>query len=248
MNTLRDEAIVLRTYKSGESDRVVVLWTKSHGKLRGIAKGVRKTTSKLGSGLEVMAHVDILLAASKGELYQVRQVQHVNRFSTVRQDFDRLSAGLALVEVVDAVPTDNVPDEEIFTMLARALLSLDNEEFSPFLVPSAFFFKMLALDGSMPQLSECVSCGAGDPLVSFNAEVGGLLCAACRSGRPVSKEAIVLLRRLLHGDLAAVLREGDVLGTSEVVGLASEAIEQHFGKRLKVARSLNQMLPPEGFH
>lgn len=246
MNTLRDEAIVLRTYKSGESDRVVVLWTKSHGKLRALARGVRKATSKLGSGLEVMAHVDILLAETKGELYQVRQVQHVNRFSTIRQDFDRLSAGLALVEVVDAIPTDSVPDLEIFTMLGRALLSLDNEEFSPVLVPSAFYFKMLALDGSMPQLTECVNCGEGGPLVSFNAEVGGLLCAACRSGRPVSADAVILLRRLLHGDLAGVLREGEVAGITEVVGLASEAIEQHFGKRLKVARSLNQNLPNEG--
>ena len=245
MNTLRDEAIVLRTYKSGESDRVVVLWSKSHGKLRAIARGVRKTTSKLGSGLEVMAHVDILLAEGRGELLQVRQVQHVHRFSALRQDFDRLSAALALVEVVDAIPTDNEPDIEIFTMLARALQSLENPDFAPHLVPAAFYFKMLAIDGSAPQLDECVNCGAEGPLVSFNAEAGGLLCVACRSGRPVSGDAVVLLRRLLLGDLAGVLRDGQVAGSAEVAALASEAIEQHFGKRLRVARSLNQSLPAE---
>ena len=238
MTTLRDEAIVLRTYKSGESDRVVVLWSKSHGKLRAIARGVRKTTSKLGSGLEVMAHVDILLAEGRGELLQVRQVQHVHRFSALRQDFDRLSAALALVEVVE-------PDIEIFTRLARALQSLENPDFAPHLVPAAFYFKMLAIDGSAPQLDECVNCGAEGPLVSFNAEAGGLLCVACRSGRPVSGDAVVLLRRLLLGDLAGVLRDGQVAGTAEVAALASEAIEQHFGKRLRVARSLNQALPAE---
>lgn len=245
MNTLRDEAIVLRAYKSGESDRVIVLWSKTHGKLRAIARGVRKTTSKLGSGLEVLAHVDILLAEGRGELLQVRQVQHVHRFSGLRQDFDRLSAALALVEVVDAIPTDNEPDVEIFTMLSRALQSLDNPEFAPQLVPAAFYFKMLAIDGSAPQLDECVNCGSPGPLVSFNAEAGGLLCVACRSGRPISVDAVTLLRRLLLGDLAGVLREAQAVGTSEVAALASEAIEQHFGKRLRVARSLNQDLPSE---
>ena len=242
MSTLRDEAIVLRTYKSGEADRVVVLWTKEHGKLKALARGVRKGTSKLGSGLEPLAHIDVLLADARGDFHIVRQVEHVELFTRLRSDLDRLTAGCALTEVIEAVPLDGVPDREIFVMLSRALASLDNDRFHPFLVPAAFYLKLLVLDGSAPQLDECVNCAAVEGLVSFDAEVGGALCYDCHRGRPLSNDALQLMRRLLGGDLAGVLSEASPPGALEVHALAIEALEHHFGRRLKVARSAR---PPD---
>ncbi len=236
MNEIRDEAVVLRSYRSGEADRVVVFWSKDHGKIRAIAKGVRKPTSKIGGGLTPLAHVEVYLVKGRGDLHIVRQASHVQRLETLHADYDRITAGMAIVEVVDAIPLDDVADSGIFALLSRALHTLDTPDFHPTLVPPSFFFKLLAYDGSEPQIDECVSCGSPGPLVSFDAEVGGALCPSCRRGRSLSADALHLLRRILGGDLAAVLREDNPPGGTEVALLASEAVERHLGRRLKVGR------------
>lgn len=243
MKEFRDDAVVLRTYKSGESDRIAVLWTKEHGKVRVLAKGIRKATSKLGGNLEPLAYVHIDVVKSRGDLYIARHVQHRERLSVLRSSYARINAGYAVVEVVDAIPSDDVADEGVFDLLARVLLTLDNESFDPSLVPASFYFRLLAHDGSEPVVDSCVNCGREGPLVSFDAAVGGTLCAQCRSGTAISEEALALVRRILGGDLAAVLKETSSPGAGEVVTLAHEAIEQHFGRRLRVLRSTAPLAP-----
>jgi DNA repair protein RecO (recombination protein O) len=238
-----DDAVVLRTYKSGESDRIVVLWTKAHGKVRVLAKGARKPTSHLGAALEPLSYVHVDLVKSRGELYIARNVQHRERLGVLRGSYARINAGYAVVEVVDAIPSDDVADEGIFELLTRVLLTLDQEEFVPDLVPASFFFKLLILDGSGPVVESCVNCGRVSPLVSFDAQVGGALCSNCRSGLSLSPDALTLIRRILGGDLGAVLKEPLPPGAGEVMAIAHESIEQHFGKRLKVVRSSAPLLP-----
>jgi len=240
---LRDDAVVLRTYKSGEADRIVVLWTKLHGKVRVIAKGARKTSSRLGATLETLACVNVDLVKTRGDLYVARHVVHTERMATLRSSYDRINAGYAVVEVVDAIPSDDVADEGIYDLLVRVLLALDDEEFSPSLVPTSFFFKLLVHDGSAPVVDSCVSCGRPGPLVAFDAQVGGTLCANCRSGTAISAEALVLLRRILGGDLAGVLREESPRGSGEVAALAQDAMEAHFGRRLRAQRSSAPLTP-----
>jgi DNA repair protein RecO (recombination protein O) len=240
----QDDAVVLRTYKSGEADRVVVLWTREHGKVRVFAKGVRKTTSKLGGTLEALAYVRVDLAETRGDFYVARHVAHQEHLSTLRSSYDRINAGYAVVEVVDAIPSDDVADEGIFELLVRVLLTLDNPEFEPALVPASFFFKLLAHDGSEPVVDVCVNCGSAGPLIYFDAEVGGTLCANCRSGQPLSASALDLIRRILGGDLARVLQEVSPAGGGEVMTLAQDSIEQHFGRRLRAARSSPPLAPP----
>jgi len=240
---LADEAVVLRTYKSGESDRLAVLWTRHHGKVRVLAKGVRKTSSRMGGSLEPMGHVRVQLVRGRGDLWITQHVAHLQRHATLRSDYARLTAGLSVVEVVDAIPTDEAADEGIFDMLVRVLMTLDTPEFQPDLVAAAFFFKLLAYDGSEPVVDACVTCGSPGPLVAFNAEVGGTLCSSCRSGTSISADALHLIRRILGGDLASVLRDVAPPGGGEVMALALAAIEIHFGKRLKVARSTATLAP-----
>jgi len=141
---IRDDAVVLRTYKSGESDRVVVLWTRNYGKVRVLAKGIRKTTSRLGGNLETLAHVNVDLVKTRGEFYIARHVAHRERLITLRKSYARINAGYAVVEVMDAIPSDDVADEDIFELLTRVLLTLDDETYDPMLVPSSFYFKLLA--------------------------------------------------------------------------------------------------------
>ncbi len=244
MRELRDDAVVLRTYRTGESDRVVVLWTREHGKVRVLAKGARRSTSRLGGSLEVGSHVRVDLVATRGEFFIVRHVEHLDRMATARSSYERITAGYAVVEIVDAIPAEDIADEGIFELLVRVLSVLDDPSFLPALVPAAFAFRLLALDGSAPVVDECVNCGRPGPLVAFDAQVGGTLCAQCRSGRALSPEALALIRRLVGGDLAAVLREEDPTGAGEVAAIATESIEQHFGRRLKAARSTPPLAGP----
>jgi len=241
---ISDEAVILRTYKSGESDRVVVLWTRQHGKLRVLAKGVRKTSSRMGATLETLAYVTVDLVKTRGEFYIARHVQHKERLATLRSSYSRISAGYAVVEAVDAIPSDGVPDEEIFDLLIRVLLTLDDESFDPTLVPSSFYFRLLALDGSAPVVDVCVNCGRPGPLVAFDAQIGGTLCDECRQGVTLSNDALVLIRRVVGGDLANVLREENPPGAGEVMAVAQEAIEVHFGRRLRAPQASAPLRAP----
>jgi DNA repair protein RecO (recombination protein O) len=244
VNEIHDDAVVLRTFKSGEADRVVVLWTRNFGKVRVLAKGVRKTTSRLGATLETLAYVKVDLVKTRGEFYIARHVAHKERLSTLRGSYSRISAGYAVVEAIDAIPSDGVADEAIFDLLTRVLLTLDDESYDPTLVPASFFFRLLALDGSEPVVDACVNCGRREPLVAFDAGVGGTLCDNCRQGLSLSRDALALIRRMLGGDLASVLRETPPAGAGEVMAVAQEAIEGHFGRRLRSPGAVAPLAAP----
>ncbi len=246
MREIDDEAVVLRTFKSGEADRVVVLWTRHHGKVRVLAKGVRKTTSRMGATLETLAYVTVDLVKTHGEFYVARHVQHRERLATLRSSYTRISAGYAVVEAVDAIPSDGVPDEAIFDLLVRVLMTLDDGMFDPSLVPASFYFRLLALDGSEPVVGACVNCGRAGPLVSFDAQTGGTLCSDCRQGVSLSQDALALIRRMVGGDLATVLREENPRGAGEVMAVAQEAIEVHFGRRLRAPQATAPLSPSPG--
>jgi DNA repair protein RecO (recombination protein O) len=241
---LQDDAVVLRTYKSGEADRVVVLWTRHYGKVRVLAKGIRKATTRLGGNLETLAYVNVDLVKTRGEFYIARHVSHRERLTTLRSSYARINAGYAVVEVMDAIPSDDVADEDIFDLLTRVLLALDDETYDPMLVSSSFYFKLLALDGSGPVVDVCVNCGRDVALVAFDAEVGGTLCGDCRSGTSISPDGLELIRRITSGDLAAVLREESPAGAGEVMAIALDSIESHFGKQLRATRSTPPLSPP----
>ena len=237
MKEFADDAVVLRTYKSGEADRICVLWTKEHGKIRIMAKGVRKTSSRMGGSLEPMAHVRVEVVTSRGDLYIARNVVHLTRLTTLRSSYDRIAAGLAVVEVLAAIPAEEEADEGIFDLVVRVLTALDDPEYYPTMIPTSFFLRLLAHDGSEPVVTACVNCEKPGPLVAFNAEVGGTLCIDCRSGVTISPAALVLLQRILGGQLSSVLREATPDGGGELAALAQQSIEIHFGRRMKVNRA-----------
>lgn len=238
MTDARDEAVVLRTYKLGESDRICVLMTKELGKVRAVAKGVRKTSSRLGARMEVLDCVDVLLARGRGDLRTVRQVESSGTTASIRGDYDRLGAGMVIVEAADAATLEDNPDPAYFEMVRRAIASLGTA-CDPSVVATAFLLKTLAHDGAAPILDACASCGADGPLVAFDLTEGGLLCRTCRRGRPVSDAAVALLRRILLGGLAQVLTEPRPAGADEVATVAIDALEAHLGRRLRAARALD---------
>ncbi len=237
MTQFRDRGMVLRTIRLGEADRIVTLMTEHHGKVRAVAKGVRRTTSKFGSRLEPLSHVHLLGWQGRGDLDTVNQVEVIETFRTVRGDLDRMAAALSMLEVVDQIGQERHANPRLYEMLVGAVRALEAEH-SPMVAP-AFFLKVLALEGSAPMLDACVSCGEDDPdlLVAFDLVEGGVLCRSCRRGRPLSSDALQLLRRTLGGGLAGVLAEPRSATTDEVASLATEAMEVHLDRRLRSVRA-----------
>jgi DNA repair protein RecO (recombination protein O) len=240
MSLYRDTGVVLRTYRLGEADRIIVFLTEQHGKVRAVAKGIRKTTSKFGARLEPLTHVDLLLWQGRSDLDIVNQVEVIDTFRGVREDLDKVARGVALLEVTDQMAQERHPDRRLYAMLVGALRTLSETEADPILVAPSFFLKALVLEGAAPMLDACASCGEADgdvELVAFDLVEGGTLCRRCRRGRPMSPPALALLRRILGGDLAAVLAGAPPAGAEEVAELATEAMEVHLDRRIRSMRS-----------
>ena len=232
MSLYRERGIVLRTIKLGEADRIVSIATEGRGKVRAVAKGVRKTKSRFGSRLEPMSHVSLQLYAGRGDLDTVTQAETIDHFRSVREDLDRLAQATSMLEAVDQVSQEREANPRLYQMLVGALRALAARPVAPLIVP-AFFWKLLALEGSQPLLDQCARCGAEDDLVAFELGQGGVLCRSCRQGIPVSPEALALVRRILGGDLTRVLDEPDGPASLEVRALASYAMEFHLERRIR---------------
>jgi DNA repair protein RecO (recombination protein O) len=240
MSLFRDRGVVLRTYRLGEADRIIVFLTERHGKVRAVAKGVRKTTSKFGARLEPLTHVDLLLWQGRSDLDIVNQVEVLDAFRVVREDLERMPRGMALLEVTDQMAQERHPDPRLYAMLVGALRTLADVRADPTLLAPSFFLKALVLEGAGPVLDVCAVCGESDDtvqLVAFDLVVGGTLCRAHRSGRPMSPAALTLLRRILGGELGAVLGGPAPPSADEVAELATEAMEVHLDRRIRSVRS-----------
>ncbi len=231
MALYRDEGVVLRTYKLGEADRIVVLMTRTRGKVRAVAKGVRKTKSKFGSRLEPGSHIALLLYEGRGELDIVSQAESIDHFRAIRDDLDRLTAMSSMLEVVDQLALEGEANVALYRMLLGALRTLEANH-AP-LVVGGFFLKALALEGFQPMVDACVGCGATEDLVAFDPGEGGLTCRSCRRGRSVDERTVELLRMILDGGLGKALNEPPSPSATAVVDLASDVMEHHLERRLR---------------
>lgn len=235
-----DTGVVLRTYKLRESDRIVVLMTERHGKVRAVAKGVRKTRSKFGSRLEPMSHVRVLMWRG-AELDIVNQADSVEPLSPLLNSLDRTSQGLAAVEAIDLVALDREPNPQLYRMLVGVLRTI-GRQWSAMTIP-AFYLKLLAAEGVAPQLDACVRCGEDasvTDLVSLDLAEGGVLCRQCRSGATISPDALRLMRMALGGELKSVLELPESAAAHEVSVHAIRAMEHHVERSLKTAASFER--------
>lgn len=233
----REDAVVLRTWKLGEADRIVNLLTRGHGKVRAVAKGVRKTTSRFGARLEPTSHIAVQLYQGR-ELDIVTQAEAVDTFRSIRGDLDRFAGASTMLEAVDQVAQERQSVPRIHELLLGALRTLDATD--PPLVVPGFLLKLLAIEGLRPLVDACVVCGDGDDLVAFDPSEGGALCRAHRRGAAVSPEAFRLLQMVLGGQLGAALNEPASPATHEVSHLATEAMEHHLERRLRSATLLDR--------
>jgi DNA repair protein RecO (recombination protein O) len=233
----RDDGVVLRTIKLGEADRIVTIFTQGHGKVRAVAKGIRRTQSKFGSRLEPTSHVAVQLYAGR-DLDVVTQCETIESNHALRERYGLVTHAVPMLEAVDHLTEEREPSPAIHRMLTGALRTLA-ERRNPIVTP-AFFWKLLALEGYQPRLDGCARCDAPPPLVSFDLEEGGALCERCAigGGRRLSAEAFALLGLILGGGLSAALDQVPGPAAHDVERLALMAIEHHLDRRLRSAALL----------
>lgn len=226
----RDRAIVLRTHKLGESDRIISMMSEGRGKIRAVAKGVRKTRSKFGARLEPTSHIALQLHEGRN-LDLVTQVETIDQFHTLRDDIDTLRRAVSMLEVVDQVSQEGEPDPKLYKMLVGALRTLAERQ-QPLVVP-AFFCKLLAHEGVRPVTDRCAECGDTSDLVAFDLTHGGVLCRTHRRGQPLGSDALEILRNVLGGRMTEVLDLEESAATIEFEGLATRTVEVHLERRLR---------------
>lgn len=222
--------MVLRTHKLGEADRIVSIVTSGRGKIRAVAKGARKASSKFAARLEPTSHVEIQCFEGRN-LDGITQAERVEVFRTIRGDLDLLQRAAMMLEVIDHIAQEGRNDPGHYRMLAGALRTLDAT--GNVVVVPAFFAKLLAHEGVRPVTDRCAVCGATGDLVAFDLAAGGALCRAHRAGGPVSPGALRMFHDVLSGGLNEVLaRPVSDVGV-EFAGLATRAVEDHLERRLR---------------
>jgi DNA repair protein RecO (recombination protein O) len=234
----RDQGVVLRSIKLGETDRIVTLMGQRHGKVRAVAKGVRKPGSRFGARLEPTSHIAFQCYRGRGELDVVTQVETIDANRGLRENYGCLTHAVSMLEATDQVAQDREPSPAIYRMLVGALRTLAARP-SP-LVSAAFFWKLLSLEGFHPMLDTCTRCGTElGPFSAFDLNEGGVLCAACgRGARPLSPESLALLEQILGGELRVALAAPPSAATVDVERLALAALEHHIERRLHSAALL----------
>jgi DNA repair protein RecO (recombination protein O) len=199
--TYRDEAVVLRTHKLGEADRIVTLLTKQHGRVRAVAKGVRRTSSKFGARLEPFMVVDAQFYIGRN-LDIVQQADSLGSYGAdIVADYERYTAASAMVEAADRVNEAESTSQQFF-LLVGALRSLSRGEHAPQAIMDSYLLRAMALSGWALSFEDCARCGAPGPHDRFVGQLGGVVCEACApAGSPrIGRSGLSLLAALLQGD------------------------------------------------
>ena len=232
MALVNDQAIVLRSFPFGEADRVVIMLSPNRGKLRTVAKGVRKTKSRFGGRLEPFTHVDVVLYEGRS-LDTITQVSVIEVFPRLRADLDRLMAAGAMAEVADIVAQEDESSVRLFLLMLRGLKALEMDRpFHPDFV-TAFRLKAAGVVGMAPALDACAGCGTASGLTRFSFAEGGALCERCRTAGAYALRAglVAYLAELVAADLGALPSFDPSFGP-EAQGVARRFLEYHLERRL----------------
>jgi DNA repair protein RecO (recombination protein O) len=239
----KTEAVVLRSIRYAEADRILHLYTADRGRVGAIAKGIRKTTSRVGGRLEPLGHVELLLHQGSGELHTITGVELVRPHSATRDDPYRLAVGLVGAEAMLRLFTEQEANERAFAALARFLDLLDDtppglrSDLDP--LGLAFQLKLLWLSGYHPHLGSCAECGSEGPLGAYSARAGGTVCSACGAGAlTLSAAGLAGLDALLRSPLADARSAGlSERAARDVLAVITSSYEEHGGFRLRTLRA-----------
>ncbi len=242
--TYETEAVVLRTIRYSEADAVLTLMTRSRGRVSAIAKGARRTTSRLGGRLQPGVRALVTIHEGRGDLGTMRGASVLDAHAGLWVAGHRLQAAGCVLETVMKVMPQDEANEEAWNVLVRTLdlLSRAPAPPGPFRLDPLVLgcqAKLLVVSGLLPVLTMCSRCGAGPPLPGFSAASGGAVCAACGAGAErVDPDALTGLANLVGRPLseaASAIPPGAAAGVERIIGLV---LREHLGVNLRSAAPL----------
>jgi DNA repair protein RecO (recombination protein O) len=240
----KTEAVVLRSFRLGEADRVLHLYTLERGRVGAVAKGIRKTKSRFGARLEPLSHVELMLHQGSGELQTVTGVELVRSHRAAREQQYRLGVGLVGAEAMLRLFTEQEANARAFQALTRFLDLLDDVQPAqrrPSLDPLALSFqlKLLWLSGYLPHLTSCADCGQEKALIGYSPKAGGAVCRDCAEGAlRLSPAGLAGIEALLARPLAEAGSVGLTDRSARDALATITAAYEYFGNfRLRTLRS-----------
>jgi DNA repair protein RecO (recombination protein O) len=243
--TYKTEAVVLRSLRLGEADRVLHVYTLEQGRIGAVAKGIRRTKSRFGARLEPLSHVELLLHRGSGELQTVTGVDLIRPHRAAREHHYRLNVGLVGLEAMLRLFNEPEANPRAFHALTRFLDLLDelppNAAAQPALDPLVLSFqlKLLWLSGYLPHVTSCAECGGETDLVGYSPRAGGAVCRGCADGAlPLSPTGLHGIESLLSRPLAEAHEAGlSEHSGREALAVISSSYEFHGGFRLRTLRA-----------
>jgi DNA repair protein RecO (recombination protein O) len=241
---VKTEAVVLRSLRFGEADRILHVYTPHRGRVSAIAKGVRRARSRFGGRLEPFFRLRLELHEGRGEILTVTGAHTVDAYPRLREDARALDAAARACDAVGRLFETPEPHPGVFNLLCRMLSVLDERAgaasergsaASPRASALQFRLKLLHAAGLAPQLGACACCGEAEHLVGFSGDAGGVVCGACEAASfPIDEGAHAFMTESLGGSLAETPRVAEgVLG--QVERAISETLEHHAHLRFSSA-------------
>ncbi len=246
MPPYKEQGIVLRTHKLGEADKIVTVLTQGSGKVRGVAKGIRRTKSRFGARLEPFTHVSLMLYRGRGALDTVTQAEIIAAHRAIPEDLAKFAAGETMLEAADKVAEEHERNVRLFLLLLSGLRALDAGTPDPAAVAESYLLKLLSVSGFHPSLTACAVCGAREPRLFSNSQGGGV-CGTCADAgaRPVAPEVLGLLAELAAVELAdADARDRDVRVRGAATSVLTGFVEFYLERRMRSMPMLEGSLSP----
>lgn len=232
--SLKTEAIVLRSIRYGEADRILHLYTPRHGRLGAIARGARRARSRFGARLEPFFHIRAVLHEGRGDLSTVTSADTISAHAPLREHATTLDAAARACDAVARLFETSDPHPEVFMLLANELTLLSTD--ATHARPSnglAFRLKLLLAAGILPQLATCVACGEQEHLQGFSAAAGGVVCSSCEAAAfPLGEESYQFLVAAVGTPLAQA-PDASELALRQAERAISETAEHHAHVRLR---------------
>ncbi|WP_166983712.1 DNA repair protein RecO [Paramicrobacterium fandaimingii] len=233
MPIYRDEGVVLRTHKLGEADRIVTLLTRQHGKVRAVAKGIRRTSSRFGSRLEPFMVADL-------QLYEGRSLDTITQAETlgaygqiIAADYDSYTAANVMVETADKI-TESDTNRQQYLLLLGALRSLSRAEHAPAMTLDSYLLRALSLAGWAPSFIDCARCQRPGPHETVVVQMGGVVCVDCA---PTGSPKIDVPTRELLGSLLAgewnIVDAADAAVRTRASGLVAAYVQWHLERGIR---------------
>jgi DNA repair protein RecO (recombination protein O) len=233
----RDDAVVLRCQKLGESDRIVTLFTRRHGIVRAVAKGVRRTSSRYGARLEPFGHIDVQVIEGRGSLRGIGQVEGIDLFGgRLVNDYARYTSASAIAETAERLTSveEEEPALPLYLLTLGALRVLAAQEHASTLVLDSYLLRAMSIAGWAPALVGCAVCGTPGPHRGFSVPAGGLVCVDCRppgAAHP-SPATITLMAALAAGNWPTA-DASEPAQRREASGLVAAHLQWHLERGLR---------------